>query len=133
MLSIKSARQELSDKIEQRNFIPIQDHDSEERGVTAGSEDQQQREEDSDEEEQRLLLGGEEGPMVNEPNLYSGEIVIAHLNVIDTIRRQWGATSGSSGNGGENGGSRADMEETARNIREQLRARWGGQRNSDNR
>ncbi|KAF3938483.1 hypothetical protein ABW19_dt0204778 [Dactylella cylindrospora] len=91
MLTVKVFRQDLLDNASPNRTIPAQDLDSEERGVDASADPDPMSPTGGDHDE--LDHPRREN---QEVNLYSGEIVVADLRIVETIRSQWSAGNSSS-------------------------------------
>ncbi|KAF3085052.1 hypothetical protein TWF102_009912 [Orbilia oligospora] len=92
MLTVKVSKQDLLDSSGPNRVIPAQDLDDEERGIVASAED-----DNSD-----FAASPIEGPNSSissdglrrrrpaaDSNIYSGEVNIADLRIVETVRSQW--------------------------------------------
>ncbi|KAK6330273.1 hypothetical protein TWF730_004768 [Orbilia blumenaviensis] len=93
MLTVKVSKQELLDSSGPNRIIPAQDLDSEERGVTAGIDDDNSDFAASPIEGHigggRSSSDGLRRRPAADSNIYSGEVIIADLRIVDTVRSQW--------------------------------------------
>ncbi|KAF3919491.1 hypothetical protein ABW20_dc0100550 [Dactylellina cionopaga] len=97
MLTVKVSKQELLENSSPTRTIPAQDLDSKERGVNAAVEadvdddnNSELAESPTDEPETESLRRRRPA---GDSNIYSGEIIVADLRVVQTVRSQWNSSN----------------------------------------
>ncbi|EPS44666.1 hypothetical protein H072_1361 [Dactylellina haptotyla CBS 200.50] len=97
MLTVKVSKQDLLENSAPGRTAPAQDIDDEERGMTAGEEIETDDDSDfgpsADDPENEGFRRRRQSPDVN---LYSGEIIIADLRVVETVRSQWNSNNSNN-------------------------------------
>ncbi|KAK6504053.1 hypothetical protein TWF506_002268 [Arthrobotrys conoides] len=92
MLTVKVSKQDLLDSSGPNRVTPSQDLDDEERGIVAGAEDDNSDFAASPIEEPSSSISSD-GLRRRRPaadsNIYSGEVNIAELRIVETVRSQW--------------------------------------------
>lgn len=92
MLTVKVSKQDLLDSSGPNRVTPAQDLDDEERGIIAGAEDDNSDFAVSPIEGQNNSINGDglrRRRPAAESNIYSGEVNIADLRIVETVRSQW--------------------------------------------
>ncbi|KAK6541156.1 hypothetical protein TWF694_008527 [Orbilia ellipsospora] len=101
MLTVKVSKQDLLDNSGLTRIIPRQDLDSEERGVNAAAVEDSDTDDDSDLGASHTDDADNEGlrrrrRSAADVNTYSGEIIIADLRVVETVRSQWNSNNNNN-------------------------------------
>ncbi|KAF3905526.1 hypothetical protein AA313_de0202296 [Arthrobotrys entomopaga] len=100
MLTVKVSKQDLLDNSGPNRVIPAQDIDSEERGVNAAAVEEADTDDNSDFGTSNNDDTDNEGlrrrRSAADVNTYSGEIIIADLRVVETVRSQWNSNSSNN-------------------------------------
>ncbi|KAK6505425.1 hypothetical protein TWF481_007328 [Arthrobotrys musiformis] len=95
MLTVKVSKQDLLESSGPNRVVPAQDLDDEERGIVAGVEDDVSDFEISPVEDshRRNSSSSNDGLRRRRPtpesNIYSGEVNIVDLRIVETVRSQW--------------------------------------------
>ncbi|KAK6533088.1 hypothetical protein TWF281_007247 [Arthrobotrys megalospora] len=89
MLTVKVSKQNLLESSGPNRIIPAQDLDSEERGISASAQDDNSEFATSPIEGHSSSDGLQRRRPAAESNIYSGEVVIADLRIVETVRSQW--------------------------------------------